>query len=171
MGRLAKTPPKTFKGERYYRRPKKGYRTQPRNGAAPKYLHRAIYEDTYGSIPDGYLVVFADGNRENMDPGNLKLEAATVSGQTAKKVPQVGKTWPETQVAKPATVSLPVVPLQRKKKKSEKVKTKACTCSVCGCLIYVHPKSTVTTCGLICYLTSVGGKKAASSRSSIALSW
>lgn len=33
--------------------------------------HRVIYEQAYGPIPDGHLVVFLDGNRENFDLDNL----------------------------------------------------------------------------------------------------
>lgn len=33
--------------------------------------HRVIYEKAYGPIPDGYLVVFLDGNRNNFDLDNL----------------------------------------------------------------------------------------------------
>ena len=33
--------------------------------------HRVIYEKAYGPIPDGYMVVFMDGNRNNFDLDNL----------------------------------------------------------------------------------------------------
>jgi len=35
--------------------------------------HRYIYETTHGSIPDGYVVIFLDGNRTNLNINNLKL--------------------------------------------------------------------------------------------------
>lgn len=35
--------------------------------------HRYIYEKEYGKIPDGYNVIFLDGNKQNLDLSNLKL--------------------------------------------------------------------------------------------------
>ena len=35
--------------------------------------HRCIYESMYGNIPTGYKLIFADGNRQNIDIGNLIL--------------------------------------------------------------------------------------------------
>ena len=35
--------------------------------------HRYIYEKKYGKIPDGYNVIFLDGNKQNLDLSNLKL--------------------------------------------------------------------------------------------------
>lgn len=34
--------------------------------------HRYIYEQHYGKIPKGYIVIFLDGNKNNFDIGNLK---------------------------------------------------------------------------------------------------
>ena len=39
--------------------------------------HRLIYEKEYGPIPDGYKVIFADGNRENFDIDNLVLVSSS----------------------------------------------------------------------------------------------
>lgn len=36
-----------------------------------KLKHHFIYERHHGPVPDGYLVVFLDGNRSNFDPDNL----------------------------------------------------------------------------------------------------
>lgn len=36
------------------------------------YKHRYIYEQHYGKIPDGYNIIFLDGNKLNLDPSNLK---------------------------------------------------------------------------------------------------
>ena len=33
--------------------------------------HRAIYREYYGEIPDGYNIIFADGNKMNFDIDNL----------------------------------------------------------------------------------------------------
>lgn len=35
--------------------------------------HRYIYEKEYGKIPEGYNVIFLDGNKQNIDISNLKL--------------------------------------------------------------------------------------------------
>lgn len=35
--------------------------------------HRLIYEENYGSIPEGYQVMFMDQNKLNLDPSNLML--------------------------------------------------------------------------------------------------
>lgn len=35
--------------------------------------HRYIYEQHYGKIPEGYNVIFLDGNRKNINISNLKL--------------------------------------------------------------------------------------------------
>lgn len=35
--------------------------------------HRYIYEKKYGKIPDGYNLIFLDGNRQNIELSNLKL--------------------------------------------------------------------------------------------------
>lgn len=34
---------------------------------------RLVYEQYFGPVPDGYLVIFADGNKRNFDPTNLLL--------------------------------------------------------------------------------------------------
>lgn len=38
-----------------------------------KLKHRVIYEQYYGKIPKGHKVIFADGNKLNIDPNNLIL--------------------------------------------------------------------------------------------------
>lgn len=38
-----------------------------------KLKHRYIYESMYGNIPTGYKVIFADGNKKNLDLDNLIL--------------------------------------------------------------------------------------------------
>ena len=38
-----------------------------------KLLHRLIWEEKNGPIPEGYIVGFRDGNKENCDPDNLVL--------------------------------------------------------------------------------------------------
>lgn len=38
-----------------------------------KLLHRLIYEENFGSIPEGFICHHIDGNKENNDPQNLML--------------------------------------------------------------------------------------------------
>ena len=38
-----------------------------------KLLHRLIYEENFGSIPEGFICHHIDGNKENNDPSNLML--------------------------------------------------------------------------------------------------
>ena len=38
-----------------------------------EFLHRKVYEDNFGPIPDGCVVAFKDGNRSNCSPDNLEL--------------------------------------------------------------------------------------------------
>ena len=39
-----------------------------------KLKHRLIYESCFGPIPEGCIVVFADGDKMNFEPDNLKLK-------------------------------------------------------------------------------------------------
>ena len=41
----------------------------PRNYVA---IHRLVWEQQNGPVPEGHIVVFIDGNRENFDPANLE---------------------------------------------------------------------------------------------------
>lgn len=38
-----------------------------------KLKHRVLWEDKYGTIPKGYNLIFADGNKQNLDLDNLIL--------------------------------------------------------------------------------------------------
>lgn len=38
-----------------------------------KLKHRVLYEEKYGAIPKGYNLIFADGNKQNLDLDNLIL--------------------------------------------------------------------------------------------------
>lgn len=38
-----------------------------------KQKHRIIWEQSYGSIPEGHMIIFLDGNHENFDIDNLAM--------------------------------------------------------------------------------------------------
>ena len=38
-----------------------------------KLKHRLIWEELHGPIPEGYIVTFLDGNKQNLEPANLAL--------------------------------------------------------------------------------------------------
>ena len=38
-----------------------------------KQKHRIVWERTYGPIPEGYMIIFLDGNHENFDIDNLAM--------------------------------------------------------------------------------------------------
>jgi len=44
-------------------------------------LHRKIWEETHGKIPDGHIIVFKDGNRKNCDISNLKMITFAENGR------------------------------------------------------------------------------------------
>lgn len=50
-----------------------GYLTIKTGGGSSGWirLHKMIYEKHYGKVPDGYLVVFLDGNKRNFEKENL----------------------------------------------------------------------------------------------------
>ena len=58
--------------------PKDGYlKRKVRDGSVPatynwEFAHRLEYEKHHGPIPDGHVVCFRDGNRQNVDPSNLE---------------------------------------------------------------------------------------------------
>ena len=33
---------------------------------------RVIYEKEFGTIPKGYIIIYLDGNKQNLEPNNLK---------------------------------------------------------------------------------------------------
>lgn len=47
----------------------------PYTRSATRYKHKHvwIWEQTYGPVPDGMIVAFRDGNKQNCDPANLML--------------------------------------------------------------------------------------------------
>lgn len=46
--------------------------------------HRLLWEQNFGEIPDGYLVIFKDGDRRNFDLGNLACVSKQVNLQMAR---------------------------------------------------------------------------------------
>lgn len=47
--------------------------------------HRLIWEQNFGEIPEGYLVIFKDGNRRNFELDNLECISKQVNLQLARK--------------------------------------------------------------------------------------
>ena len=62
---------KTKFGNAYKR--KDGYYQISSGSNQGKLLHRLIYEDWYGTIPEGFCIHHIDGDKENNSPGNLML--------------------------------------------------------------------------------------------------
>ena len=52
--------------------------------------HRFLWEQTYGKIPEGFNIVFVDGNRKNCDISNLKCisDAELASLNTIQRYPK-----------------------------------------------------------------------------------
>ena len=45
------------------------------------YIHRIVWREAYGDIPKGYIVVFRDGNKQNLSLDNLACISRSVSMQ------------------------------------------------------------------------------------------
>lgn len=45
------------------------------DGKPWRHKHRVLWEEAHGSVPDGYMVSFIDGNKQNVELSNLKLVA------------------------------------------------------------------------------------------------
>lgn len=45
------------------------------------YVHRIVWEEAHGKIPKGYIVVFRDGNKQNLSLDNLACISRAVSMQ------------------------------------------------------------------------------------------
>ena len=65
-------PPVLFGGQWFYRGVNGYWQSRPAN----QLLHRAVWEATFGPIPDGLQVHHADGDKGNNDPANLRLLTA-----------------------------------------------------------------------------------------------
>lgn len=50
-----------------------------------EFLHRAVWEEHNGPVPEGMIVIFKDGNRQNCDLGNLMLVSRGELVTMAKK--------------------------------------------------------------------------------------
>lgn len=58
--------------------------TSIKEGNCGKYLHRLIYEEEYGKIPDGYHIHHKDGDKLNNNIDNLECLSASNHGKTHK---------------------------------------------------------------------------------------
>lgn len=52
-----------------------------------QFKHHLIWEKAYGPIPDGYSVIFLDGNKDNLNLDNLKLVSMKARGK------MLGRKW------------------------------------------------------------------------------
>ena len=50
-----------------------------------EFLHRAVWEEQFGPVPDGMVVTFKDGNRLNCEISNLMLATKGEMAVMAKK--------------------------------------------------------------------------------------
>lgn len=60
-----------WRGDAYWRCG--NYFSRPKRGGGREYLHRRIYADWHGPIPEGWHVHHRDHDRSNNDPANLAL--------------------------------------------------------------------------------------------------
>lgn len=65
--------PHNTKFDGYERISEDGYREVRISEGNFEFLHRKNWEDVYGPIPEGYIVVFRDGDRLNCESENLEL--------------------------------------------------------------------------------------------------
>lgn len=87
----------TYQGVVYKRNPDAEQRTNrvyyaPPRGSARESLHREIFKDNHGPIPDGHHIHHIDGDPSNNHPSNL--EALTPEAH-ASKHPNVDRVSPE----------------------------------------------------------------------------
>jgi hypothetical protein len=67
----------------------RGYRiTSHKENNLGKMVHRLVWEEHYGEIPQGAYIIFKDGNHKNFDITNLELKIKTESLDT-----EYGKVW------------------------------------------------------------------------------
>lgn len=63
----------------------------------PVFLHRKIYEDNFGRIPNGYHVHHKDGNPLNNSPDNLEALPAKVHNRLTQEYYKSNAEWVEKQ--------------------------------------------------------------------------
>lgn len=71
LGKLEKTK---YKGHIYYRYPHSPHSASRYffRRAGTEFLHRRVYEDTFGTIPPNHHIHHKDADRSNNDPANLE---------------------------------------------------------------------------------------------------
>lgn len=79
-----------------------------------KLLHRLVWEENNGPIPEGYIVGFRDGNKENCEPDNLVLMTMGENAVMNKRG------YRETGSAEIADVGLSLIRLESAAKKRRK---------------------------------------------------
>lgn len=70
-----------FKRDLNSKHPSKKLFFQRRSYRGTELLHRLIYQDHYGSIPEDCYIVFIDGDHNNLNPSNLKAISALEFGK------------------------------------------------------------------------------------------
>lgn len=94
----------------------------------PVFLHRRIYEDNYGPIPDGYHVHHKDGDTENNSPENLEALSPEEHGKVT-----VQEFLSDEERKKKAFSYRKSLEYRRKASVSQKNRRKIeSTCELCG---------------------------------------
>ena len=63
--------------------------TSVKEGNRGKYLHRLIYEDKYGGIPEGYQIYHIDGDKLNNNIANLAINHKSCNNTGVYRVSRV----------------------------------------------------------------------------------
>jgi len=85
--------------------------------------HRLVYEENFGPIPEGYIVSFRDGNKQNLDPDNLFL--ITRAQNAVMNHRDLRPENPEYAESAAILADL-ILATTEKKKQQKKVKRKTC---------------------------------------------
>lgn len=124
-----------YKGKKYHRYPNSKrrqlrvyYWRHDKWKQPPVSLHRQIYEDNFGPIPEGYCVHHKDGNPENNDPSNLTLlsHAEHMSYESKQR-------WDDPEWRKRRTDYYASAEYRRKASEAQKNRKKSkVQCQLCG---------------------------------------
>src|SRR4051812_39527242 len=65
-----------YRGRKFWLQTSGQYFQDGRKNSPERLLHRRVWTDHFGAIPDGFEVHHKDGNWRNDDPANYELRAA-----------------------------------------------------------------------------------------------